>query len=388
MEEICKEKKICTGCMACYNICPKEAIIIKEDAKGFKYPSVNKEICINCGLCTKVCATNKLIDKKYNIQQVYAAKHKDISYRLESSSGGMFGELANYVIQQQGCVFGAAFDKDNNVRHIKIEKIEQIKLLQKSKYVQSDVNKTYKEVKNELLKDRYVLYSGTPCQIEGLLKTLTDINLEKLITCDIVCHGVPSPTFFCEYKKMLEKKYKSKISEINFRYKNKNGTQNLFVKFENGKEYIQTCSKDIYYKLFSKNYILRESCFYCKFANMNRIADITLGDFWGIKKTTNNFEDNKGVSLVILNTNKGERIFEHVKEKFELIESNCQSCLQPNLTKATELPKNYNKFWKDYNKKGLQATSRKYIIILYIERIKKKIRKEFYKIFRRDDGKK
>lgn len=383
MEQVYKEKKDCTGCSACYNICPKGAITMVQDKKGFKYPVINKEKCVNCGMCAKVCPMKNSHRNQIENQNVYAAKHKDLDTRFKSSSGGVFGELAKYIIQEQnGCVFGVAFDEEKKAKHIKIEDVKQIELLQTSKYVQSDVNNTYEEVKDELLKDRYVLYSGTPCQIAGLLSALNNINKEKLITCDVVCHGVPSPKVFKDYQNVLERKYKSKIKEINFRYKNRYGTQNFLVEFENGKKYIEKCSVDTYYKLFSKNYTLRESCFNCKFSNMNRVADITLGDFWGVKETINNFDDNKGVSLVILNTIQGENIFQEIKEKFEIVESNSKDCLQPNLIRPTEMPKKYNDFWIDYNKKGYKYTSKKYILLLNIERVKRKIKK----IVRRKNG--
>lgn len=383
MEQVYKEKKDCTGCSACYSICPKGAITMAQDEKGFKYPLIDKGKCVNCGMCVKVCPIKNSNKIQIENQKVYAAKNKNLDTRLKSSSGGVFGELAKYIIQEQnGCVFGVVFDEGKKAKHIKIEDIKQIKLLQTSKYVQSDVNNTYEKVRNELLADRYVLYSGTPCQIAGLLNALHSINKEKLITCDIVCHGVPSPQILNDYQKVLEKKYKSKIKNINFRHKNQYGTQNLLVEFENGKKYIEKCSVDTYYKLFSKNYTLRESCYECSFSNTNRVSDITLGDFWGIKKTINNFDDNKGVSLVILNTSKGKDIFKKIQDKFEIAESNSKDCLQPNLIRPTEMPKKYNHFWMDYIKKGYKRTSKKYILLLNIERVKRKVTK----IVRRKNG--
>ncbi len=383
MEQVYKEKKDCTGCSACYSICPKGVITMMQDEKGFKYPLIDKGKCVNCRMCAKVCPIKNSHKNQIENQKVYAAKNKNLDTRLKSSSGGVFGELAKYIIQEQnGCVFGVAFDEEKKAKHIKIEDIKQIKLLQTSKYVQSDVNNTYEEVKNELLKDRYVLYSGTPCQIAGLLSALNNINKEKLITCDIVCHGVPSPKVFNDYQKVLERKYKSRIKNINFRYKNEKEPQNFLVEFEDRKKYIKKLSSDIYYKLFIKNFTLRESCFNCKFSNMNRVADITLGDFWGIKKNINNFDDNKGVSLVILNTSQGEDIFQKIQDKFEIAESNSKDCLQPNLIRPTEMPKKYNNFWMDYIEKGYKHTSKKYILLLNIERVKRKMTK----IVRRKNG--
>lgn len=375
MEQVYDGKENCTGCFACYSICPKQAITMEQDEKGFKYPVINKEKCIDCGMCKKTCPIINKKKEPIEEQKVYAVKNKDLNTRLSSSSGGVFIEIARHIVDKNGCVFGAVYDEENNVKHIKVENIEDINLLKTSKYVQSDINNTYKEAKNELLKDRYVLFSGTPCQIAGLLKTLNNINQDKLITCDIVCHGVPSPRVFKDYKKILEKKYKSKIRSINFRHKNENETQNLLIEFENGKKYVERSSKDTYYKLFSKNFILRESCFDCKYSNMNRVADITLGDFWGIDKSIRNFNDNKGVSLVILNTIKGKDIFEKIQNKFEVVESNTKNCLQPNLIKPTEKPREYNAFWNDYIKRGYKYTATKYILLLNVERVKRKLRR-------------
>lgn len=382
MEQVYKEEKDCTGCTACYSACPKGAITMKQDEKGFKYPLIDKNKCIDCGICQKICPIKNSQKKLPEEQEVYAAKHKNMNNRLKCSSGGVFGELAKYVIEQKGCVFGAAFDEEKKVKHIKIEEVNQIELLKTSKYVQSDINNTYEQAKKELLCDRYVLYSGTPCQIAGLLSALSNINKEKLLTCDVVCHGVPSPQVLNDYKDILEKRYNSKIKNINFRYKNENGTQNFLIEFENEKKYIEKCSVDTYYKLFSKNFTLRESCFECKFSNMNRISDITLGDFWGIQNSIDNFDDKKGVSLVILNTSKGKEVFEKLKKNFDVVKSNVTDCLQPNLVKPTEMPKDYNKFWKDYMRKSYNKTAKKYMLLLNIERVKRKI----IKIVRRKNG--
>lgn len=382
MKQVYDGKENCTGCFACYSICPKQAITMEQDEKGFKYPVINKEKCIDCGMCKKTCPIINKKKEPIEEQKVYAVKNKDLNTRLSSSSGGVFIEIARHIVDKNGCVFGAVYDEENNVKHIKVENIQDINLLKTSKYVQSDINNTYKEVKDELMKDRYVLFSGTPCQIAGLLKTLNNINQDKLITCDIVCHGVPSPRVFKDYKKILEKKYESKIKSINFRHKNENAPQNFCVEFEQGKKYIKKLSKDIYYKLFIKNFILRENCFDCKYSNMDRVSDITLGDFWGIDKSIRNFNDNKGVSLVILNTFKGKDIFEKIHNKFEVVESNTKNCLQPNLIKPTEKPREYNAFWNDYIKRGYKYTATKYILLLNVERVKRKLRR----IVRRKNG--
>jgi len=382
MESIYDNKQGCCGCTACYSICPTQAIKMKEDEKGFKYPVIDKKKCINCKQCIKVCPMQNKGKTEIKNQEVYAAKNRNKEERARSSSGGVFIKLAEHIISKGGCVFGAAYNESQEVVHIKIENIEEIYKLQTSKYVQSDMGNIYKEVKDELKSGRYALFSGTPCQIQGLLNTLNNVDKDKLITCDIVCHGVPSPQFFKDYKENLENKYGSKIDTINFRYKNGINTTNMKIKLKNGEEYLENSAKDSYYRLFYKNYILRESCFSCPFTNLERNSDITIGDFWGIEKSIKDFDDKNGVSLVIINSQKGKELFEDIKLHFEIIKSDTENCLQPNLISPSKKPNEYDKFWEDYLKKGYKHVVKKYKIIICIKRIKNKLYREYKKISR------
>lgn len=350
----------CTGCMACRNICPTGAIKIKINRKGFEYPDIDKNICINCGICDRICpiTINKKEPKRItnNPIKVYAAKNKVENIREKSSSGGVFYEISELILDKMnGCVCGAVYDKDFEVKHIMTFKKEKRNYMQGSKYVQSQMGYLYKEIEEKLKNNRVVLFTGTPCEVDGVYNYLASKNIDttNLYTCDIICHGVPSPGIYKQYLKKLEEKFSSKIKSINFRYKENNYTQNIKIEFENGKQYISNYFKgDELYNLFLKDYILRDSCYRCNYASTKRVADITIGDFWGIEKTIENFDDKKGVSLVLINTEKGKAIFGKVSDKFNLIESNIEDCMQNNLKKPCDIPQNYDELWKIYEKNG------------------------------------
>ena len=353
------ERKFCTGCMACKNICPVDAIAFEYNEKGFLYPKIDKEKCIECGVCEKTCPMLNKEKKEEPTQEIYAAKNKNMDIRLGSSSGGLFHELTDIVLNRNGYVCGAIFDDSFNVIHEITNSHETRNKMQTAKYVQSRINDIYKKVEEMIKENKEVLFSGTPCQVDGLYKYLSTKNIitDKLITCDIVCHGCPSPKVFEEYLKDIEEKYKSKIKSINFRHKENDYTQNIKIEFENGQTYINSTSGgDYYYRLFSYDYMLRESCYNCNYTNMNRVGDITIGDFWGIEKVDDSFSDNKGVSLVIINSNKGKELFNEVKDKFEvLFVEDKEKCLQHNLKNPTAIPNNYDSIWKAYYEKGFEG---------------------------------
>lgn len=368
MERVYECKEECCGCSACYNICPVNAITMQPDEKGFLYPVIDKEKCINCKRCQKVCPFRKERIKNNDIE-VFAIKNSNNKIRKESSSGGIFYELCKYVINQKGYIYGAAFDNNFKVIHEGANNLEDCKKFMGSKYVQSNIKNIYKEI-NEKLKETIVLFSGTPCQVQGLKNYLGKEN-ENLITVDIVCHGVPSPQIFEDYKNYQQKVFNSKIKDIKFRYKTENVFQNMYIEFENEKVYICPSRDDKYYKLFDID--LRESCYNCKFSNTNRVGDITLGDFWKVEKVIEGFDDNKGVSLVILNTDKGREIFKEIKQNLIVNQVNIEQALQPNLIRPTSKDKRYNKFWIDYNKKGFEYVKEKYSKRSFVKKVKIKI---------------
>ncbi len=341
----------CTGCGCCESLCPVSAIKMKENKKGFLYPVINEKYCINCGICKKNCPNLGRINKENNELKIYAMKNSNEDIRESSSSGGFFYNYAKLILELSGTIYGASFNSFNEVEHIRITELDNLKKLQGSKYVQSKINNSYIDVQKDLENDKFVLFSGTPCQVEGLKTFLSKkkTSTEKLYTCDIICHGVPSPKIFNDYLTELEKQYNSKIKNINFRHKENNLTQNIKITFENGDTYLSNYYKnDKFYKLFLDNVILRDSCYECKYSSFNRVGDISLGDFWGIENSIQNFDDNKGVSLVLVNTQKGKDIFNKLKNDFDFVETSKENCIQDNLVHPQSKSSNYEEFWNNY----------------------------------------
>ena len=307
----------CTGCRCCEKICPKNAISFKKNSEGFLYPLIDDNKCINCGLCVKRCPQNaNTLEIKNENQKVYGVYSKEKDDLYSSSSGGMFINLCRYIIQKNGIVFGARYD-NFKVLHEGTTTLEGCFKFQKSKYLQSDVNDTYFDVKNALESSKLVLYSGTPCQIAGL-KNFLKKDYSNLVTVDLICHGVPSEKMFNDYIKYLEKKYKGKVLEYDFRTKNNNNygeVSRVLIRSNNKCRNVYVKSTfDPYYDSFIKGKILRDACYSCKYANINRVSDITIGDFWGIEKVNSKFGSSGNVSMVIINTAKGMEVFNQIKD--------------------------------------------------------------------------
>ena len=282
-------------------------------------------------MCQKVCPA---INFKSNIDAgfpvAYAVKNKDNNDLIHSSSGGMFSVLAKMVLQNNGVVYGAAYDKNNKVIHIGIDSEKELKKLQGSKYVQSDINNSYINVERNLKSGKLVLFTGTPCQIKGL-KNFLIRDYDNLITCDLVCHGVPSQKLFAKYIDYLEKKYKRKIKSYNFRSKERNGWGlTAKVVFKNKTFKFINSDFDPYYSNFLNCNTYRLSCYNCEFACLNRTSDITLADYWGVLQFHSDFYSKDGVSLVLINSKKGKDIFNKVKDKIEYIDTGISNAIQKN----------------------------------------------------------
>lgn len=380
-----KDKTRCMGCHACYNRCPVQAIEMVEDEKGFKYPQVNKEKCINCGLCERVCPI--LNQRKVeNTPKAYAVKNKNEEIREKSSSGGMFSLIAEKVLQDGGVVFGVAFNEKLELKHTYVEKFEDLQIFRGSKYLQSIVGKTYSKVKDFLIEGRKVMYTGTPCQIEGL-KSYLGKEYENLFTQDIICHGVPSPKVHEMYLKYLRDKYKTKnIKNIIHRTKI-NGWKNwcVNIKFDNS-EYIKAHEQDPYMQAFLRNTSLRESCYNCQFKKKHRISDITLADFWGIENVVPEMDDDRGTSLVIINSEKGKKIFEQIKDKINYKQVDFEEAIRynPSMTTSVKPDPNREKFFENLDKMPFDELVKKYTytpsifkrILWKVKRVVKKIIKK------------
>lgn len=306
--------KICTGCAACANLCPKEAIVMRENGEGFLYPEIEEEKCVHCGICYQRCPA---IYPKYEnnaTPDCYAVGGKD-ELREVSSSGGMFSILAEYVLGRNGYVCGAAYTEEKTtVRHVIISEWSDLPRLRGSKYIQSEIGTVYKQLKEKLLTGAPVLFVGCPCQVAGL-KSYLGKEYDNLITADLVCHGVPSHLVFEKFIKELPNQ--SEIVSVNFRQKKKYGwTHALQIEYKKGEEYYKPRWECDFYRAFLDGLAMRKSCGRCRFNKLPRQGDFTLGDFWGIEKEYKEFDDNKGVSLVLLNTARAKEIFEVCKRKF------------------------------------------------------------------------
>ncbi len=307
----------CCGCGACLNVCPKNAISFREDAEGFAYPSVDEGKCIDCSLCVKVCPVLSPDVERLPLK-VYAAKNRDLQERIQSSSGGMFLPLAREVLRQGGQVFGVEFSEDfRSARHACASDADGVKRFSGSKYIQSDTGRTYSMTKMFLENGVPVLYSGTPCQIAGLRKFLRK-DYENLYTVDLVCHGVPSPGIWRRY---MDETAPEGTASVNFRDKVTGWKRfSLVMKDSSGKVlFSQREDENVFMDGFLKNLYLRPSCYLCPARKGRSGSDLTIADYWHLKKTLPDFDDNTGVGLVLVNTAKGARLFDSVD--FERVET-------------------------------------------------------------------
>lgn len=315
-----KEKFDCCGCNACGDVCPHGAITFSIDQEGFWYPSVNKKKCVDCGLCDLICPMTHKADfiSRYDKAIVYAAYSKDEAIRLDSTSGGIYSALAIEKLIQHAYVGGAVYNEDHTCSQIVTSDINKLPEIRSSKYLQSSSEKVYREIRKALNEGKEVLYCGCPCQIHALYNFLGK-EYDNLTTCDFICRGVNSPKVFLKYIEMLELQYSSKATQIKFKNK-KWGWHNfsLRVNFENGQEYCKDRWHDPFFigYLQSGNFA-RPSCYQCHFKGFPQKADITLADFWGIEKVDPTMDQDKGTSLVMVNSDKGKALFESIKDNIE-----------------------------------------------------------------------
>ena len=354
-----EKKENCAGCTACMNICPYGAISMEPDDEGFLYPLPNEDLCTDCGLCQKICPFQDeyRINSNFEQPKIYAAKHRDDDVRINSSSGGMFTAISDYILGSDGVIYGAAFDEQFKVCHQKAVNEQERNKIRGSKYVQSDLNGIFSEIKVELKKGRKVLFTGTPCQNAGLHAYLNK-SYEHLYLCDIVCHGTPSPLIWKEHIDFMAKRYNKKIIAYNFRSKWRG--RNVTIIFDDGSLRYNSSDLLTFSNIFYSCLAHRPSCYHCRFSNFHRPSDITIADFWGIEKSMPDFEDNKGVSLVLVNSSKGKELFEKISQTLYFEESNTIDCLQQNLHSPTKEPAQRYQFWHDYWDKGFEYVLKKY----------------------------
>ncbi len=369
--------KECSGCGACVHICPVHAIKFAKDGEGFYYPDVDRDQCINCGLCEKMCPVLCPQAPVAVKPASYAARSRNEQIRNCSSSGGVFSLLAECVIKSGGIVAGCAMTEDcYGAEHQIISDETALPALRGSKYVQSRADLVYPVVKEALENGRQVLFSGTPCQVAGLNAYLSGINTEKLVTVDIICHGAPSPAVWEKYVKHIETGRQSKAVSVQFRNKKQGWrTYSLALSFEDGEEYSAVCTTDLYCRGFVGDYFLRRSCYDCKAKGEHHAADITLGDLWGIQHVCAQMDDDRGTSLVLLNTARGEAWFRAIEGSLE--------CQQVDFDEAVRHNPSYHRsslrladrdcFMKDLHKKPIMKLFDTYCSTRLTCRIKRKV---------------
>lgn len=379
------DKSNCCGCTACASICPHNAITMTPDGMGFLYPVIDYEKCTDCGLCEKVCAFNSDYNREDNLVEpdVYAARHRDITEIETSRSGAVFIALSDWVIDNGGVVYGAGYEGYFRVVHKRATSKLERNEFKGSKYVQSDLKDVFLQIRKDLKAGIKVLFSGTPCQTSGLLSFLRTIkqDISNLFVVDLVCHGVPAPYIWRDYLKYIEKKYNDTIVFVNFRDKSQIGWsahKESFV-LSSGR-YI---SKFIYSDLFCKCIMFRHSCKKCYFTNFQRPSDITIADFWGWERVDKNINsDDKGVSLLLVNTEKGRNLFNEIKDKISSIKTDTSHCLQHNLQYPSVVSSYRMDFEKDYISKGFVFCAKKYGNIGLLYQIKEFLRKVKHRLFR------
>lgn len=322
------EKQDCCGCTACLHSCPVHCITMQEDEEGFLYPVIDEDHCIHCHKCETVCPMQKQENRDTG-SAVFVGYCRNEVIRKQSSSGGIFSVLAECVLQQNGVVFGAAFDENFEVYHIAIETETDLPKLRGSKYVQSRLGNAYPEIKRYLEMGRKVLFTGTACQIAGLKKYLNK-PYENLYTVDVLCHGVPSPKIWRMYLAAQKKQYGTSVEKIELRNK-KYGWNNfsVIIDFADKQQYCVHFFEDWFMKMFLGNLDLRPSCYACPFKEFPRISDMTIGDSWGIEKVMPDLTDDKGISVILVHSQKGGRMFQEVQEKLITWEAKLDEVLPP-----------------------------------------------------------
>lgn len=382
----------CTGCSACFSICKHEAIQMKVLADGFIHPIIDTNKCVDCKLCQHVCPSNSY-SKLNPPQKVYLSYTNHEENRVESSSGGVFSAIATDVLRKGGVVYGASYDENMNVCHRSIKDKNDLFLLQGSKYVQSSVGECFCEIKKHLKENTLVYFVGTPCQVAGLKNYLLK-DYPNLITSDLICHGCPSNDLFIKQINEISSKERGKIINFKFRSKKRFGQgydlqaiikrNSIVNKFYNAELFP-------YFYGFWHNITLRESCYACKYASILRTGDITLADYWKVKKYHKGVKTSKGTSLILVNTDKGLDICKACEENksLNLVEDSVSNALkvQGHLSHPVKKPLAHDKFIKDYSNLSWEELKRKYLTPSFAYMLKMRIRNivkilTFYKLWK------
>lgn len=342
------KKENCCGCQACADVCPVNAIHMYVDGEGFWYPETENSICTGCGLCEQVCPVKDSSRNKE--EELYlGVQAKDDAIRHTSSSGGMFSLLAHAVLEKQGVVYGAGYDGSMEVLHKKAEDIKQLETIKRTKYVQSDLKGIYREIQEELKKDCWVLFCGTPCQAHAL-KLFLNGKDEKLLLVDLVCYGVGSPGIWRDYVTYLEHRYKGKLQNFSFRDKRNRDSGQMRSFVIEDREVVNALYRDAYCRSYFRNYSIRPSCYHCGFCEVERSSDFTIGDFWGVKNVRPDFDDGMGISLVIAHTEKAKAFWKEIEKNARWFACEKKDILQPRLKEPVKAAKHRRLFMELYQR--------------------------------------
>ena len=336
----------CTGCGACASGCPRDAIAMERDKEGFSYPVIEPDTCIRCGHCTAICPILHEREPK-PLPAAFAAWNQDDSIRRDSTSGGAFTALADYVLEGGGIVYGAAFDGRQHLRHVACFRKEDLWRLRGAKYVQSDLGETFREIRTAL-ESRTVLFSGTPCQVDGLYRYLGR-RPENLITCDLVCHGVPSPGVWEDMARSIEQRRHKGLQAVRFRNKVTGWKDSHFTTvYDDGSVDSAPLFRTEYGRAFGRALFLRPSCHRCAYTNLNRPGDFTLGDFWGLRPDELPEQQEKGVNLLLVNTAHGSHIFDQLPLSRQAFPIERAVAGNPRLASPIEQPPDRTAFFAAY----------------------------------------
>ena len=365
-----RKKEDCMGCGICELLCPSHAIQMQEDLEGFFYPVINKDKCNQCGLCQRSCP-----NKEYEINKntrTYIAINQNKKELNRSSSGGVFFALAKQIIKNNGVVFGVKYEEDLKVVHDFATTLKELEPFQGSKYVGSDVKDSYQKVKEFLSQKRQVLFTGTPCQCQGLRSYLKKED-PYLYTCEIICHANPSPKVFELYKKNLERTRKKKIKKIEFRSKKLGwNSSNILITYEDGSKE----KENTFYQAFIQELINRPSCHQCHFSSSNRLSDFTIGDMWGIEKIDPHIlNDNTGISLLCTNTKKARLFLKNMEQDLFLKEVEKEKSFEQNHHQNKEPHKKRNQFFRKMNEKNVIKQMKRNTKTPFLRRVLYKVKK-------------
>lgn len=378
----------CYGCRSCEQICPQKAITMKQNLEGFFYPILDESVCIKCGLCAKACPYDNIVMASKQPLKVFAAQNKNSDALKSSSSGGVFSAIADYVLGSGGAVAGCVFDDGFKVIHIVTEEPTIVEKMRGSKYVQSDTQNSYTEIRKRLERGQLVFFSGTPCQVDGLKRYLGK-DYEKLITVDLICHGVPSPALFAEYIKNVEQK-KGKITDIRFRNKVRNGWCSQgsisYLKYDTKKTYtISPYNASYYYYYYLANNVNRMSCYSCKYSTTQRVGDISIGDYWNIQDIRPDIDSSDGISLMLVNSERGKKLVKSLADKVYLYETELAPAVKGNgnLSKPCDSPDSRKDIYSRIKEHGYAMVAKKdckyQYVIPFFRRYTPRSIKEFLK---------